>query len=223
MIADWISWLPDLLRGLLSSVLVAVLAIVFGYPAGILLALATDARHRALRWTTVAVVEVLRGLPALVLVYVLYFGLVTIELRLSAVVALLVALSLAGAGYSTEIFRAGFNSVPRQTLEAGVALGLSGGQRLIHIVLPQALRVSTPPLVSLGIILFHASALGFAIGMSELLGRAYQIGSVTFNYLSVLGLAGVLYAAVSIAGSRYVNSRSQDHASIPTTPRVSQS
>jgi polar amino acid transport system permease protein len=205
LLSDWRSDLPDLLSGLLVSLKVTGLSLLLGLPLGLAFALLTGSRIPALRWPGVALVEIGRGPPTLVMIYLAYFGLPELGLSLAAVPAAIVALGYNTGAYTSEIFRSGLLAVPEGQREAARALGLGRRSELRDVVLPQAVRVATPPLVGFSITVFQASSLCFVIGVPELLSRAYNIATVSFEYLSVLCLAALLYAAVSIPASSLVN------------------
>jgi polar amino acid transport system permease protein len=201
----WPEWIDDLLGGLVTSVKLTLAILAVGLPLGLLLALGVSSRTRWLRWPAIVVVEIGRGVPALVLIYLVYFGLPQADLTLGAFAAGTAALGFTLAGYSSEIFRAGIAAVPAGQREAARAIGLTRGKELRFVVLPQALRISVPPILGYAILFFQATSLCFAIAVPELLSRAYTIGSSTFRYLSVLLLAGLMFAAVCIPASQLVD------------------
>jgi polar amino acid transport system permease protein len=202
---QWILWLPDLLAGLKVSLAVTGLSVLFGFPLGLVLAFGMVSQSKILRYLTIGLVEIGRGIPLLVVLYVVYFGFPSTGLVLSSFSAAVVGISLNTGAYTSEIFRAGLLSVPRGHMEAAQSLGLNWQDEARYIVLPQAIRSVIPPLMSYVVIVFQATSLGYAIALSELLNSAYRIGSVTFQFLSVFLLAGLLYAAISILVSRLVD------------------
>jgi polar amino acid transport system permease protein len=109
-----------------------------------------------------------------------------------------VALAWTTGAYTSEIIRAGLDAVPHGQKEAAAAIGLSGLDALRYVILPQGLRVSVPPLFGFSILMLQASSLCFAIALPELVSQAYVIGSNTFRYMSILVLAGLLYAIICI-------------------------
>jgi len=205
MLSDWLHWLPDLLAGLRTSIFAAVLSLLIGLPGGFILGLGMVARSPAMRYLTVSVVELGRGVPLLVVLYLVYFGLPAQGLVLSPFVAAIAGIAFSTAAYTSEIFRAGIMNVPRGHLEAAQSLGLNWRDEVRFVVGPQALRAITPALMSYAIIIFQATSLGYAISLPELLTAGYGIGSVTFKFLSVFLLVGILYAAVSISASHLIN------------------
>lgn len=205
MFEQWIDWLPGLLTGLQTSIAVTGLSLLFGLPLGLLLAFGMIASSKIVRHITIVFVELGRGIPLLVVLYVVYFGLPDAGLVLESFAAAVLAISINTGAYTSEIFRAGLLSVPRGHIEAAQSLGLNWRDEARYIVLPQAFRTVIPPLVSYSVIVFQATSLGYAIALPELLNSAYQIGSVTFEFLSVFALAGLIYAALSIIVSRLVD------------------
>lgn len=195
---DWADAFPDLLPGLWVSIKVTLIALVIGLPLGLLLAIANGARARVVRWLAVLLVEIGRGMPALVMLQLLYFGLPTAGVVLSSFWAAGLGLGLTTAAYTSEIIRGGLNAVPQGEVEAATALNLSRADTLRFIVVPQGLRVAIPALMGFAILIFQASSLAYTIALPELLAQAYSWGSSSFKYLPVLVLAGLMYAVITI-------------------------
>jgi polar amino acid transport system permease protein len=205
MTAHWLPGLPGLLAGLVVSLRVTAAALLLGLPLGLALALLTGARVRGLRWSAVALVEIGRSPPTLVVVYVAYFGLPKTGITLPAEVAAVLALAYNSGAYTSEIFRGSLLAVPPQQSEAAAALGLRRAHQLRDVVLPQAVRIAIPPLAGFSITVFQASSLCFVIAVPELMSRAYNAGSVSFDYLGALALAALLYAAIAVPGAQGVH------------------
>ncbi|MEU9457139.1 amino acid ABC transporter permease [Streptomyces sp. NPDC048277] len=203
-VAQWADWLPDLAPGLLTSVQLTALCLLFGMPLGLLLALMIESPVLPLRWGAFLAIEVGRGAPALVLLYLFYFGLPEAGLTLAAFTTAVISLSWTTGAYASELFRAGLAAVPRGQKEAALTTGLRGWSGFRHIVLPQALRISTPPLASLAVTIFQASSLAFVVSVPELMSKAYALSSLTFEYLSVFCLTAVLYAAITLVALGFV-------------------
>lgn len=198
MLEQWIGWLPALGPGLVVSLQLTGLALLFGLPLGLVFAVMIESRFRLLRWISFLFVEVGRGLPALVLLYLLYFSLPDIGILLSSLTTAIAAMTWNTGAYASEYFRSGIAAVPRGQKEAALTSGLNGWTGFRVIVLPQALRISTPPLAGLAVLVFQASALAFVIAVPELMSKAYEIGSITFQYLSVYLLTAVIYGSVTL-------------------------
>jgi polar amino acid transport system permease protein len=194
----WGEWLPTLLSGLLVSLEVTAVCLALGIPLGLLLALGVQSKAKAVRIPSLFVVEIGRGTPALILLQFAYFGLPSAGLTLSSFASASFALAWCTGAYTSEIIRAGLQAVPHGQKEAAAAIGLTGGDALRFVILPQGLRVSVPALFGFSILMLQASSLCFAIALPELVSQAYIIGSNTFRYMSILVLAGLLYAIICI-------------------------
>lgn len=198
---DWPSYLPELLAGLGVSVQVALLSLAIGIPGGLLLAIGAGSKNKLARLLIIGVVEIGRGTPALVVLQIFYFGLPASGLTLTSMAASVVALAATTAAYTSEILRGGLQAVPQGEIEAAGALGMNRKDTLRFIIIPQGFRVAIPSLIGFAILIFQATSLAYTVALPELLSQAYSIGSTTFNYLSVLLLAGLMYAAITIPAS----------------------
>lgn len=198
---DWGSWLPTLLTGLWVSVRVAGLSLLLGLPAGLLLALGTNTKRRPVRWVVIGLVELGRGMPALVMLQIVYFGLPSAGLTLTAFLSAALAFALTTAAYTSEILRGGLQAVPAGEVEAAEALGMARHDTLRFIVIPQGIRIAIPPLMGFAILIFQVTSLAYTIALPELTSQAYSIGSSSFRYTSVFVLAAMLYLAVTIPTS----------------------
>jgi polar amino acid transport system permease protein len=197
-LTDWGNELPTLARGLLTSVELTAVGLSAGLLLGLLLALGSSAPTKPTRWLTLTVVELGRGTPMLVVLELVYFGLPQVNLDLSGFAAAVVAIALITGAYTSEIFRAGLDAVPFAQREASQAVGLRPLDQLRYVILPQGIRIATPPLLSFGIQIFQATSLAFVIAVPEIISKAYSIGANTFLYLQVFTLTALLYAAVSV-------------------------
>lgn len=213
--SDVVSWLPQLLSGLKVSVELTIVSLLFGFPLGLFLALGVQAKTPIVRMSSLAVVEIGRGAPALVLLQFMYFGLPSTGLSLGSFAASVIALSWSTGAYTSEIIRAGLESVPHGQNDAVIALGLSRTDALRFVILPQGLRVAIPPLLGFAILVFQGTSLCFSVAVPELISRAYEIGANTFFYFPVLALAGLFYVAICMPASflvSYVEHRSSQYA-----------
>ncbi|MDX3800418.1 amino acid ABC transporter permease [Streptomyces sp. AK04-3B] len=199
--SSWHDFFPQFLPGLWVTLKLTFAGLFFGLPTGILLAVVTTSPVRLAKWAGIVVVELGRGSPGLIVLYLAYYGLPQAGLTLGAFTAATVAVSFTTGAYTSEIFRAGLIAVPRGQREASRALGLSPWKELRLVVLPQALRIVIPPIIGWAIILYQGTSLAYAISVPELLSRAYNAGSITFQFGSALALAGLMYAVVSLTAT----------------------
>ena len=174
-------YLPDIAHGMLVTVELAALVIVTGLAAGLALALLRSLGYRAVNLLIVFTVDLFRALPPLVIIVFIYFGLPALELSPSGFVSTWLSLMLVLMAFSEEIFWAGITSIPKGQWEAARSTGLSYGQTLINVVLPQALRLTVPPLTNRTIAITKGTALASVVAVSEILGAASSAVSNSYN------------------------------------------
>ena len=204
MIDTWIAAFPGLFSGLIISLQLLGLSLALGLSLGLLLAVLGGSPARIVRVLIRVIVEVGRGTPALVILYFVYFGLPQAGLMTEAFPSAVLALGLSAGAYMSEIFRAALLAVPIGQREAAAALALGRWDSFVHVILPQATRIAIPATLSYAIILFQVTSLCFVISVPELMSRAYGIASITFQYGSILSLAALMYAAITIAASMLI-------------------
>ena len=185
-------YLPDIAYGTLITIELALLVIVSGIVAGLALALLRSLGFRAINLVIVFVVDLFRSLPPLVIIVFIYFGLPAVELSPSGFVSTWLSLSFVLMAFSEEIFWAGITSIAKGQWEAARSTGLSYGQTLMHVVLPQAIRLTIPPLTNRTIAITKGTALGTVVAVSEILGMASSAVSNSYNP-SPLTLAAIAY------------------------------
>lgn len=198
------TYLPDLLRGVGISFLLLLALVGLGTPLAFMLAIAQRSQSKVLRWTAVVIVEIARGIPSLILLYLVYFGLPTVDILLSSFAAAAVALGFNYAGYVSETVKSGLEAVPQGQSEAASALGLNRFATMRFVIIPQSVKIIIPPFLSWVIVYFQTTSIGFAIAVPELMSAAYSIAAMNFQYLFLFILAGLIYAAISIPGSQFV-------------------
>ncbi len=159
-------------KGVLVTSEIAVLVVVTGIALGLLLAMLRSYRIRPVNALIVAFVDVLRALPPLVLILLVFFGLPSVGLTLSSFVVLWLVLSLVLAAFAEEIFWAGILSIRRGQWEAARSTGLGFTQALVYVVIPQAVRMTVAPLTNRTIAITKNTALGTVIGVPEILNEA---------------------------------------------------
>lgn len=202
-------YLPAIVDGFFLTVWLAALVVVAGVAAGLGLAVLRSLGVRPLNWLIVFAVDVFRALPPLVIIVLVYFGLPSMEVSLSPFAATWLSLTLVLMAFTEEIFWAGITAVPKGQWEAARSTGLSFGKTLGWVVLPQAIRLTIPPLTNRTIAITKGTALGSVIGLSEILSQASSGVSHSFNPSPLtLGAAAylVLFLPVVMAG-RWVETR----------------
>ncbi len=163
---------PAILKGLLVTIEIAVLVIVTGLAAGLLLAIIRSARLRLVNAVIILFVDLFRAIPPLVAVLLIFFGLPNVGINLSSFAVLWLVLSLVLAAFAEEIFWAGILSVRKGQWEAARSTGLGFLDTLLFVVLPQAIRLAVPPLTNRTIAITKNTALGTVIGVPEVMNQA---------------------------------------------------
>ncbi len=202
---DWNAvWagLPYLLRGAGLTLVISASTMVLATIVGLALAGMSQLPWRAARVAGVAYVEVFRNTPLLIQIFIVYFGLPQIGIKLTPFLSGLAALVFYSAAYNTEILRAGIEAVPRGQVEAALSTGLSAVQTFQHVVVPQALRISFPALGNNLVSLVKNSSLVSTIGMVELMFVANDIAFNNFRSFEIYGAAAVLYVIIVLGLTR---------------------
>jgi His/Glu/Gln/Arg/opine family amino acid ABC transporter permease subunit len=190
-------YLPKIVEGFFVTVQIALAVVLAGITSGLLLALLRAFRIRALNFFIILGVDVLRALPPLVLIIGFYFALPTVGIRMSAWIATWLALSLVLMAFAEEIFWAGILAVPKGQWEAARSTGLSFVQTLTDVVMPQAVRLTIPPLTNRTIAITKGTALGAVVAVGEILYQAQTAYSFSYNPSPLL-LGAVAYLILFI-------------------------
>ncbi len=194
--------LPYLLEGAGLTIVISAAAMLLAVALGLAVALLSQAGGRPGRALVRAYVEAFRNTPLLIQIFVVYFGLPQVGLRLSPFLSGLSALTLYAAAYNAEIFRAGLEAVPRGQHEAARSTGLSALQTARHVIVPQAIRICLPALGNNLVSLVKNSSLVSTIGMVELMFVANDISFNNFRSFEIYGAAALLYVALVLTLTR---------------------
>ncbi|MBD0864306.1 MAG: amino acid ABC transporter permease [Rhodobacteraceae bacterium] len=187
-----------LLKGLLTTLGVSLLAIALGAPLGLLLATASRHPSTAVRGVARIYLSFWRGTPILVQLLLIFYLLPLIRINLPPAGAAVVALAFNTAAFQSEIYRAGLAAIPVGEIEAAKMLGLTRRQSLIWIEIPQAIRIMLPALVGEILALVRNSSLVSVIAVTDLTRRAQQIASSTFKPLESYAVALIMYVAIAL-------------------------
>jgi polar amino acid transport system substrate-binding protein len=202
---QWPTYLPLLLRAAVTTVELSVLAMALAVVAGLVVVLTRLYAIAPLQWLAKAYVEVIRGTPLLIQLFMIYYGLPEIGIRLNAFCAAILGLGLNYAASEAENYRAGIQAIPRGQTEAAMALGMSRWQTLQHVVLPQALRVVIPPVTNDFIAMFKDSSIVSVITMVELTKEYGMLAMATYDYLGLGLMTAAIYFGLSYPASIFAN------------------
>ncbi|MDD5167915.1 MAG: amino acid ABC transporter permease [Syntrophales bacterium] len=169
--------------GLLLTFYIAVISLVLSIAGGLILGLLCVSHNRYLRYPTLVLVNAVRGIPLLMVIFWMYFLLPSLMGKIvTEVWTVIVALALFTSAYMSQIVQAGIEGIPRGQMEAGLSTGLSPRQVMISIILPQALRNMIPSFVNQFVSMIKDTSLAFIVGVSELTHVATQVSNRTMIY-----------------------------------------
>jgi polar amino acid transport system permease protein len=188
---------PAFLEGAWLTIQLTVVAIVLGFVVGTLCAVLRVYGGGVVRRLVGGYVEIIRNTPLLVQIFIVYFGLASVGLKLSAELSAIIALVINVGAYTTEIMRAGIESIGKTQLEAADCLGLTRLQTIFHIVLLPAMERVFPALSSQFVLLMLASSVTSQISAEELTATANLIQSETYRSFEVYVVVAVVYLALS--------------------------
>jgi cystine transport system permease protein len=185
--------LPALLNATLMTIFLAAVSILIALILGFFTALARISNIKPLGKLAAVYVSIFRGTPLLVQVFVIYYGLPQINITMDPIPSGILALSLNAGSYLSESFRASILSIDKGQMEASVSLGMTYGQALRRIILPQSLRIAIPTLSNTFIVLIKDTSLISVITVTELLQMSSLLIAKTFEPLTIYLLAAALY------------------------------
>ena len=183
---------PFLLQGLGMTIVLSLVVIPLGLAGGLAIAILSSLQRRWLNRTLIVYVDFFRAFPPLVLLIFIYFGFPFLQIDLPKFAAVALGFFLNTSSYYGEIFRAGFESIPRGQLEAARSTGLTRWQALVSVVIPQATRNVLPDLISNTLEVIKLTSLASVVALPELLNNARQAQALTYNATPVV-LAALMY------------------------------
>ncbi|AYG67124.1 MULTISPECIES: amino acid ABC transporter permease [unclassified Rhizobium] len=211
-----ISAFPQLLRGLWMTIALGVVSILIGVTGGLVVSLIRLYAPKPLQLLMVAYIDIMRAMPMLVVLILIYYALPFIGISFSAWWSAILGFSIVLAAYSAEVFRSGIESVPRGQFEAAAALGIPFLITLYKVVLPQAVRIVIPPTTSNCVSMFKDTSLASTVALPELLKEGQNAQGLYANP-SPLIMAAVIYVIllwpmvrlVSVLEKRFKNEQAR--------------
>ena len=204
MTFDW-AYAFDILPTLAEAARITILATIAGYALaltfGLALALLRRSRTRWIAWPVAGIIEFVRSTPLLVQLYFMYFIFPEFGVELSAMATGILGLGLHYSAYTSEVYRAGLDGVPKGQWEAALALNMTPYQVYRRVIVPQALPPIVPALGNYLVAMFKETPLLSAIAVVELMQTAKILGSENFQYLEPITLVGVFFLVMSIGAA----------------------
>jgi His/Glu/Gln/Arg/opine family amino acid ABC transporter permease subunit len=192
-VANWQNWWPVLRAAAFNTVALTAWSFVIAVLWGLLLALGKLSRVAFIRVAASLYIELMRGVPTLVILFLLYFGIVPLGLTFDAFTTSVIGLGLHAGAYVAEILRSGIQAIHRGQSEAALAVGLTPYQSFRYIVLPQALGIMMPPLISMLVIVLKDTSICSLISTPEIMLHAKDLASEYFRPMHLYVLAGAMY------------------------------
>jgi polar amino acid transport system permease protein len=208
-------FLPPLLLSAWTTIWITFVSMALASTLGLIIALARLSKFAPSRWFAKAYVDFLRGTPLLLQLFYIYYVLPYVGIKMPAIVAGILGLSLNYAAYLSEVYRTAIQAVDKGQVEAARTVGLRPLQILALVVMPQAMRIATPPLGNYFIALFKDTALVAIISVKELMFTADQLASTTYQYVAIYTLAFALYFSISYPASMLVTRLEKRMSKVP--------
>src|SRR6476646_983093 len=195
---DAAEFLPILLQGVGLTIVVTIGSLILSTILGLVWALLRVSGVRALAGLSAGLINLIRGIPIIVLLFYLYFVMPDFGIALSALQAAILGLGIAYSAYQSENFRAGIEAIDKGQIEAAQTIGMGWGLMMRRVVLPQAVRIVLPPYGNTMIMMLKDSSQASTITVAELALQGKLIASATFQNSTVFTLVALLYLTMSI-------------------------
>ncbi len=193
-----------LLRGTLVTVELTVTSLFLATAVAIFVALAEVYGNVWLRITATAYERIIRSIPILVIMFIVFFGFPTIGIRFDPFVAAVISLGIRSSAYQSQIFRGALLAVSRGQVLAAKSLGMTGVQTFFHITFPQALRFSIAPLTNEFTIVLKDTSIAYALGVTELLREGTYIVSTTYEPLLIYSMCAAIYFIITFGTNKFI-------------------
>src|SRR5947209_10320301 len=195
---DAVEFFPILMSGVALTIIVTIGSLLLSTVLGLVWAMMRVSGIRAMSMLSASLINVIRGIPIIVLLFYLYFVMPELGVTLSALQAAILGLGIAYSAYQAENFRAGIEAIDKGQIEAAQAIGMGWWATMRRVVLPQAVRIVLPPYGNIMIMLLKDSSQASTITVAELALQGKLIASSTFKNTSVFTLVALMYLTMSI-------------------------
>lgn len=193
---------PAFMEGVEITLQLAFFTVLFGSLLGLVVAVCRRTRLLPLRWMMNAYVAFIRGTPLLVQVLLVVYGLPQLGIRFPRMTLCIIALVINSGAYMAELIRAGLQSVEKGQVEAAESLGMSSGQTMLYIILPQAVKVTLPAMGNEFVAIIKESSILYAVGVYELTYQAYKLASVNYYYIETMIVAALIYFVLTYVATK---------------------
>ncbi|WP_105202978.1 amino acid ABC transporter permease [Streptococcus suis] len=188
--------IPQILEGLPYTLSLSLIGFVLGTFCGFFVALMRMSKFGPLRWLAMAHISLMRGIPLMVLLFFIYFGLPFMGLQLDAISASIIAFTSMSSAYISEIIRASLSAIDKGQWEAACSLGLRTNVIYRKIIIPQAFRIALPPLSNVLLDMVKSTSLTAMITVPEIFNKAKIVGGAKSDYMTVYICVALIYWAI---------------------------
>jgi polar amino acid transport system permease protein len=194
-----LNYWPMLLQGFEITLILAAAGFLLGFAIGIPIALAETYGSRLVRWLAIGYVELIRGTPMLVQIFLIYYALPQFGIRFDAITAAILGLGINSGAYQAEYFRGSIKSIPSGQMDAALSVGMKLTQALFSVILPQSLRLVVPAWTNEIVYLVQYSSVAYLVTVVELTAVGGIVGVRTFQYVAIYSIIALIYLATTIA------------------------
>lgn len=193
---------PAFMEGVEITLQLAFFTVLLGSLLGLVVAICRRTRLAPLRGLMNIYVAFIRGTPLLVQVLLVVYGLPQLGVKLPRMTLCIIALVINSGAYMAELIRAGLQSVEKGQVEAAESLGMSSGQTMLYIILPQAVKVTLPAMGNEFVAIIKESSILYAVGVYELTYQAYKLASVNYYYIETMIVAALIYFVLTYVATK---------------------
>lgn len=193
---------PFLLQGLLITVELTVFSLILGFIVGVAISFGQLYGNKILQFILLVYERIFRSIPLLVILFLIFYGLPSLGIRLDPFVASVIGLGLRSSAYQSQIFRGAISSIPKGQLYAAYSLGMNNIQTFFYIIFPQAIRIALSGWTNEAAVVLKDTSLAYALGVVELLRQGTYIIAVTNRPLIVYLICGIIYFVLTFSLSR---------------------
>jgi len=200
--------MPIIMRALPITLSIGCLAMVFGLALGLVVTFMRRSRNHLIRGTANLYVSYFRGTPLMVQLFIFFFGLPQVFPGLSTITAYpaaIIVLSINGSAYISEVLKSSIDAIDYGQYEAALSIGMSPGQAMERIILPQAFKVAVLPLGNTFINLIQGTAITFMIGLKDIMGMAKVSSAASYRFLEAFVAVGIIYWLITLIITRLIN------------------
>jgi polar amino acid transport system permease protein len=198
---EFSDYVPVILSGLPNTLILTFGGFGIGLALGALLAFLEVYAPRPISSAASAVEEIIRGIPLLVIMFIVFFGLPELGLSLNPIQAAVISIGIRSLAYQSQIVRGAILSIPAGQWEAALSIGMTRWQAFANVIAPQAFRIAVPGLVNQFTIDLKDTSIAYAIGVAEIFTQAIHIAQVILDYLTPLLFVGLIYLVMTLAVS----------------------